>query len=1069
MIHQTALFAAMMLSSSSFAAPPPVALWSANQPLPTQAEFDARSLEIEDRLAERMERMRSSRGGCGVTSTDLENFEDIVALATSGLYEADRIVYIDSSAPLGGDGSSWNSAYQSIQDALGAEVYDSDLVEFRLAGGTYRADTFNGFNTIDPEQSIELPGMTWVNSLDGFVGIKSVKGGYAGRGAKNPDHRDLDLFPTVFTGDLLGDDDPESFANYADNTKVLFLPNETELNGITIEHARVAAHELRWMTDCTVRYCFASGDDLPMVRHDRSPVLARDARIVGNTFHNNRAEAYGGALTPRGLTVVIANSRFLKNQAPGGGAIGATFTDLSLLAVQNCYFASNISNGDLGGIGGAVFLRWGSPEFAHCTFVGNIAVDGGGLGAISSEIAPRIFNCIFDQNYAFNGTGLGAEVELGTNLASATIKANVFRAFNDNAQLNPAVPIELNLGADAQFVDLLGPDGVLGTLDDDPAIATDSPAIGRSVSPLDGPLRIALLDPADLDGDCDVSEPLPIDLLGHPRAIESVPGEGIDGYAADAGCAEYVPGDEPTTGQPWSFVDPLITDFSTDPIRLYVRSDAMSGGDGLAWETAFSDLCEAIDVAGNRLGSVEIWVSAGVYRAACERSGLRAFRVRENVALLGGFAGDETSADQRDWIANPTVLTGDLLGNDDPDDPATLEDNAPHVMLSSGPRGGGLVDGFTIQDGVPQGYTFGPGLFRSFPVGLGGEVTAGLVYHASGDLAIRNCTFGGMPSANASIVALAGQRANLEIFDSRITSVDSATQPAAFLMNDRVTRSFQSMEGFGRVLLDHCDVSLVISALVNPTWKAGAITLERSRISRSGRPDADPPLFAIISEAYQPVTIRDCEFRGNSTIFATNIQITNSTFYGGRSGAVLRNIPFVSSSSSIANSVFVGIFGTGGFGTRQVTGSVFQLSTDPELYEPFGDHNTTFDFEANAADFFVDPLGPDGEPYTGDEDLRLAPASPAINTGRNAFVESDFDLDGNDRIIGSVVDRGAYEFTGTCTGDVNGDGVIDLADLNMVLANFNQPVPFGDADGSGSVDMTDLNIVIGAFGQNCDG
>ena len=59
--------------------------------------------------------------------------------------------------------------------------------------------------------------------------------------------------------------------------------------------------------------------------------------------------------------------------------------------------------------------------------------------------------------------------------------------------------------------------------------------------------------------------------------------------------------------------------------------------------------------------------------------------------------------------------------------------------------------------------------------------------------------------------------------------------------------------------------------------------------------------------------------------------------------------------------------------------------------------------------------------------------------------------------------------TGTCTGDVNGDGVIDLADLNIVLANFGQAVPFGDADGSGSVDMTDLNIVISAFGNTCDG
>jgi hypothetical protein len=151
-----------------------------------------------------------------------------------------------------------------------------------------------------------------------------------------------------------------------------------------------------------------------------------------------------------------------------------------------------------------------------------------------------------------------------------------------------------------------------------------------------------------------------------------------------------------------------------------------------------------------------------------------------------------------------------------------------------------------------------------------------------------------------------------------------------------------------------------------------------------------------------------------------------------------------------------------------VASNTFPSSTTPTQLASYGPTNTTFDFENNAASFFVDPLGPDGLPYTGDEDLRLAPGSPAINTGLNAFVTSDSDLDGNERIIAHVVDRGAYEFTGTCTGDVNGDGVIDLADLNRVLANYGQDTPFGDADGSGTVDMTDLNIVLSSFGAACD-
>lgn len=55
-----------------------------------------------------------------------------------------------------------------------------------------------------------------------------------------------------------------------------------------------------------------------------------------------------------------------------------------------------------------------------------------------------------------------------------------------------------------------------------------------------------------------------------------------------------------------------------------------------------------------------------------------------------------------------------------------------------------------------------------------------------------------------------------------------------------------------------------------------------------------------------------------------------------------------------------------------------------------------------------------------------------------------------------------------CTGDLTGDDRIDLADLNLVLANFGQATPDGDANADGTVDLADLNTVLAAFGQNCD-
>lgn len=54
-----------------------------------------------------------------------------------------------------------------------------------------------------------------------------------------------------------------------------------------------------------------------------------------------------------------------------------------------------------------------------------------------------------------------------------------------------------------------------------------------------------------------------------------------------------------------------------------------------------------------------------------------------------------------------------------------------------------------------------------------------------------------------------------------------------------------------------------------------------------------------------------------------------------------------------------------------------------------------------------------------------------------------------------------------CVGDVNGDDTVDLADLNLVLANFGTTTNDGDANGDGEVDLADLNMVLANFGNGC--
>lgn len=59
----------------------------------------------------------------------------------------------------------------------------------------------------------------------------------------------------------------------------------------------------------------------------------------------------------------------------------------------------------------------------------------------------------------------------------------------------------------------------------------------------------------------------------------------------------------------------------------------------------------------------------------------------------------------------------------------------------------------------------------------------------------------------------------------------------------------------------------------------------------------------------------------------------------------------------------------------------------------------------------------------------------------------------------------------TCPGDLNGDGVVDIADLAILLANFGAQdgvsAAEGDLDGDGDVDVTDLAMLLANFGTIC--
>ena len=106
-----------------------------------------------------------------------------------------KIIYVDDDAN-GNDGSSWASAYIYLQDAL-ADANDSDKpVEIRVAQGIYR-----------PNQGLmAIPEFDWRATTFQLINGVTLKGGYAGFGESDPNAYDIEIYETILSGDLNGDD-----------------------------------------------------------------------------------------------------------------------------------------------------------------------------------------------------------------------------------------------------------------------------------------------------------------------------------------------------------------------------------------------------------------------------------------------------------------------------------------------------------------------------------------------------------------------------------------------------------------------------------------------------------------------------------------------------------------------------------------------------------------------------------------------------------------------------------------------------------------------------------------------
>lgn len=158
----------------------------------------------------------------------------------------------------------------------------------------------------------------------------------------------------------------------------------------------------------------------------------------------------------------------------------------------------------------------------------------------------------------------------------------------------------------------------------------------------------------------------------------------------------------------------------------YVKPTATGTGDGSSWDNASGDLQKMIDeLADNNVSQQagEVWVAAGTYKPQSQLiSGMNysaSFRMRDGISVYGGFAGNETSKQERakgtmPWdFQNPTVLEAAYYESKLAwtNSKWTVGSDSRHVVWFAPMSGESdftritTLDGVTVQGGYAQGNT----------------------------------------------------------------------------------------------------------------------------------------------------------------------------------------------------------------------------------------------------------------------------------------------------------------------------------------------------------------------------
>jgi predicted outer membrane repeat protein len=512
---------------------------------------------------------------------------------------------------------------------------------------------------------------------------------------------------------------------------------------------------------------------------------------------------------------------------------------------------------------------------------------------------------------------------------------------------------------------------------------------------------------------------------------------------------------------------------ATAGATIFVKWDAGGADNGSSWTDAYTDLQDALTTA---VSGDTIWVAGGTYTPTDTTDRYASFDLVDSTYVYGGFAGTETSLQQRDISSNETILSGEIGA-------PGIADNSYNVVVAGG-NAAGVLDGFTITLG--NALIWGGGIYNggsdvtyanllikenhSGSQGAGmdnrGQPTlrnvtflnntasssgGGMRNYLAGNPVLIECTFDGN-SAGGNGGAIGHNAVGLQLLDCHFSS-NSATGDGGAIcsyisdlqVSDCTFEDNHSIGGSGGGVYVAGDSAFIEYA----TFEGNIAGVEGGGIYTS----AALEIYNAVFEANQAGIGGGVGIISGSCILANAVFYNNSASHGG--GIDANNTPVTITNATFHDNT---VTNTGG-GMRnrlcnpQITNVIFWENSAGFS----GDEIANFSASVPSISFSLirncggsgagwdTTLGTDGgnnidaNPLYVDAangNLRLTNGSPAINAGDNDAPDMQAtDLDGNPRILDSIVDMGAYEF------DPATDIDISLPSFNRIIQNI-YPNPF---------------------------